>query len=112
MPWVSYKAIRYCWPTSCNVLGVLFLGDVSSAFCLQRRHVGHTNFGTWGLANSIPSFVAPLCSLRGGFHATTPYAPGVSRALYSLAPGAGAPGPSAWDQSARDRRPAQVLPMR
>ena len=33
-------------------------------------------------------------SLRGGFHAATPYAPGVSRALYSLAPGAGAPGPS------------------
>jgi hypothetical protein len=23
------------------------------SFCLPRRHVGHTNFGTWGLANSI-----------------------------------------------------------
>jgi hypothetical protein len=25
-------------------------------FCLQRRHMGHTHVGTWGLANSIPSF--------------------------------------------------------
>ena len=27
-------------------------------FCLQRRHVGHTDFGTWGLANSIRPFAA------------------------------------------------------
>jgi len=25
-------------------------------FCLPRRHVEHTNFGTWGLANSIRRF--------------------------------------------------------
>src|SRR5215813_13227747 len=30
-----------------------FLGKFAQLFCLQRRHVGHTNFGTWGLANSI-----------------------------------------------------------
>ena len=26
-------------------------------FCLQSRHVGYTNFDTWGLANSIPGFI-------------------------------------------------------
>jgi len=40
-----------------KVLEVLFLEKFSQLFCLQRRHVGHTNFGTWGLANSI----RPLC---------------------------------------------------
>jgi len=32
------------------------LGKFPQLFCLQRRHVGHTNFSTWGLANSIPNF--------------------------------------------------------
>src|SRR4029453_12148873 len=59
---------------SCNVLGALFLGDVSSAFCLQRRHVGHTNFGTWGLANSIPSFFRhPRPASAGTFPITLVY---------------------------------------
>ena len=30
-------------------------------FCLQRRHVGHPNFGPWGLANSIRSFSVHCC---------------------------------------------------
>jgi hypothetical protein len=29
------------------------LGKFPQLFCLQSRHVGHTNFGTWRLANSI-----------------------------------------------------------
>jgi hypothetical protein len=33
----------------------LFLGKFTQPFCLQRRHVGHTDFATWGLANSIRS---------------------------------------------------------
>jgi hypothetical protein len=30
------------------------LGQFPQLFCLQRRHLGHPNFGTWGLTNSIP----------------------------------------------------------
>jgi hypothetical protein len=37
------------------------LGKFPQLFCLPRRHVGHTNFGTWGLANSIRGL-----SERGG----------------------------------------------
>jgi hypothetical protein len=33
------------------------LGKFSQLFGLPRRHVGYTNFGTWGFANSI----RPLC---------------------------------------------------
>src|SRR5215813_7066189 len=33
-----------------------FSGKFAQLFCLQRRHVGHTNFGTWGLVNSISPF--------------------------------------------------------
>jgi hypothetical protein len=29
------------------------LGQFPQLFCLQRRHLGHPNFGTWGLTNSI-----------------------------------------------------------
>jgi len=32
------------------------LGKFPQLFCLQSRHVGHTYFGTWGLANSIRPF--------------------------------------------------------
>ena len=39
-----------------KVLEVLFLVQVSQAFLPSKSHVGHTNFGTWGLANSIRSF--------------------------------------------------------
>ncbi len=45
---------------SFKVLGVLFLGKSSQLFCLQRRHVGHTNFGTWGLTNSIRAVTVEL----------------------------------------------------
>src|SRR5262245_49926717 len=31
-----------------KVLVVPFSGKFPELFCLQRRHVGHTNFGTWG----------------------------------------------------------------
>ena len=30
-----------------------FLGNFPQLFCLQRRPLGHPNFGTWGLGNSI-----------------------------------------------------------
>ena len=39
-----------------KVLGVLFLGKFAQLLCLQRRHVGRTNCGTWGLTNSIRPF--------------------------------------------------------
>ena len=29
------------------------MGKFPQLFCLQRRHLGHPNFGTWGLTNSI-----------------------------------------------------------
>ena len=29
------------------------MGKFPQLFCLQRRHLGHPNFGTWGLGNSI-----------------------------------------------------------
>ena len=32
------------------------MGKFLQLFCLQSRHVGHTNCGTWGLANSIGAF--------------------------------------------------------
>ena len=32
------------------------MGKFTQLFCLQRKHVRHTNLGTWGLANSIWRF--------------------------------------------------------
>jgi hypothetical protein len=32
------------------------LGKFPQLFCLQSRHVGHSNFGSWGLANSIRAY--------------------------------------------------------
>ena len=32
------------------------MGQFPQLFCLPRRHVGYTNFGTWGFANSIRPF--------------------------------------------------------
>jgi hypothetical protein len=43
----------YCWRIYFKVLEVLFLGKFPQLFCLQRRDVEHTNFRTWGFANSI-----------------------------------------------------------
>ena len=34
------------------------MGKFPQLFCLQRRHVGQTNFGTFGFANSIQGFTA------------------------------------------------------
>jgi hypothetical protein len=31
------KTVRYCWPTYIKVLGVLFLGEVSSAFLPSKE---------------------------------------------------------------------------
>jgi hypothetical protein len=63
-PWPLASCVQqtggYCWPTLFKVLGVLFLGGRFLAFCLPRRHVGHTNFGTLGFANSIPPYLAYL----------------------------------------------------
>jgi hypothetical protein len=50
---MSQKRVGYCWRTPFKVLGVLFPGKFPQLFCLQRRHVGHINFGTFEFANSI-----------------------------------------------------------
>jgi hypothetical protein len=59
----AHKTPGYCWSTSFKVLGVLLLGKVSSVFCLQKRHLGHTNFGTGGWptvsARFLYNFTAP-----------------------------------------------------
>src|SRR5215475_10865728 len=34
---VSQKMVGYCWPTSFNVLGVLFRGEVPSAFLPSKK---------------------------------------------------------------------------
>src|SRR5712691_5000364 len=49
----------FCGDGSCLAGG--FLKTVNwnlkgALFCLQRRHVGYTNFGTFEFANSIPPF--------------------------------------------------------
>src|SRR5262245_65757644 len=69
---LSQKTEGYCWRTYFKVLGVLFLGEVSPAFLPSRRHVGHTNFGTSGFANSIRPFsvhqprgaLSPACHVQ------------------------------------------------
>jgi IS1 family transposase len=45
------------------------LGKFPQLFCLQRRHLGHPNFGTWGLTNSIWSFVGHKGNPRWLWHA-------------------------------------------
>jgi hypothetical protein len=52
-----------------------FSGKFPQLFCLQRRYVEHTNFATWGFANSIRAF---MCSVsahrahgRGRLHLAT-----------------------------------------
>jgi hypothetical protein len=41
-------------------------------FCLQRRHVGHPNFGPWGLANRIRPLSAQCLVMRcSGRHGAT-----------------------------------------
>src|SRR5262245_1592146 len=37
-PRLSHNNSGYCWSTPFKVLGVLFLGEVCSAFCLPSRH--------------------------------------------------------------------------
>ena len=49
--------MSYCWRISFKVLEVLFLRKFPKLFCLQRRHVGYTNLGTFEFANSIPAFL-------------------------------------------------------
>jgi hypothetical protein len=47
------------------------LGTFPQLFCLQKRHVRHTNFGTGGFANSIRPFFATVpCS-----HKTSEFVP-------------------------------------
>src|SRR5262249_30825794 len=43
----------YCWSTYFNVLGVLFLGEVSLAFLPSKKACGTLKLRRWGLANSI-----------------------------------------------------------
>ena len=51
------KTSRYCWRIYFKVLEVLFFCMFPKRFCLQRRHVGYTNFGTFEFANSIVSLL-------------------------------------------------------
>jgi hypothetical protein len=44
------------------------LGKSPQLFCLQRRHLGHPNFGTWGLTNSIRPLQAHLPRVRLPHH--------------------------------------------
>src|SRR4029453_9157185 len=55
-PWL----MGYCWPTSFKVLGVLFLGEVSSAFLPSMKASWTPKFRHVGLANSIRR----LCETR------------------------------------------------
>jgi hypothetical protein len=48
----------YCWPTSCKVLGVLFLGDVSSAFLPSKKACWVHQFRHLGVSQQYP----PVCS--------------------------------------------------
>ena len=57
---IVQRTARYCWRTSFKVLGVRFLGKFPQLFCIPRRHVGHTNFGTFEFANSIGTLFATL----------------------------------------------------
>jgi hypothetical protein len=59
-PWL----MGYCWRISFKVLEVLFLRQFPKRFCLPRRHVGYTCFGTFEFANSIrPVTVGELQSM-------------------------------------------------
>jgi hypothetical protein len=68
------KTVGYCWRTPFKVLGVLFPGKFPQLFCLQRRHVGHINFGTFEFANSIRRFVDTQFQKRP-FLGRLPYPP-------------------------------------
>jgi len=68
---IVQRTARYCWRTSFKVLGVRFLGKFPQLFCIPRRHVGHTNFGTFEFANSIPPFFETLSPISVERNAAT-----------------------------------------
>jgi hypothetical protein len=44
----------YCWPTSFKVLGVLFLGEVDSAFLPSKKACWAYQFGYLGVGQQYP----------------------------------------------------------
>jgi hypothetical protein len=48
-----------------------FSGKFAQLLCLQRRHVGRTNCGTWGLTNSIRPFSCAARQISEGGGAGT-----------------------------------------
>jgi hypothetical protein len=53
---VSRKPSRYCWPTSFKVLGVLFLGEVCSAFLPSKQACWTYKFRHLGVGQQYPPF--------------------------------------------------------
>ena len=50
----SHKTPRYCWPTYFNVLGVLFLGEVSSDFLPSKKASWTLKFRPLGVNQQYP----------------------------------------------------------
>jgi len=54
---VSRKPSRYCWPTSFKVLGVLFLGEVCSAFLPSKKACWAYQFRYLGVGQQYPPVI-------------------------------------------------------
>src|SRR4030095_755428 len=53
--WLSHKTARYCWSTPFKVLGVLFLGEVYSAFLPSKKTCWAHQFRYLGVAQQYPA---------------------------------------------------------
>src|SRR5438128_7415967 len=53
-PYSVSKTVGYCWPTSFKVLGVLFLGEVSSAFLPSKKVCWAHQFRYLGVGQQYP----------------------------------------------------------
>ena len=74
----------YCWPTSFKVLGVLFLGAVSSAFLPSKKACWTPKFRPWGVGQQYPpvKLTGWISSLRASLGVEQP----VPRISVTLAP--------------------------
>src|SRR5262245_43618041 len=50
----------YCWPTYFNVLGVLLLGEVSSAFLPSKKASWTLNFRPLGVGQQYPPVIGAV----------------------------------------------------
>ena len=65
----SHLSLGYCWPTYFNVLGVLFLGEVSSAFLPSKKASWTLKFRLLGVGQQYPG----VCErLRRGNSSSAP----------------------------------------